>query len=367
MLSRSQYLPISILVSLIIISVLFPLSCVERITDESHELPQVTSSENITIVAVGDVMLSRLVGERIKMEGDPKAPFLKTAEILEKADIAFCNLESPFYDEESLPEEWMVFRAEPVTIEGLTYAGFDIVSLANNHFGDQGLAGMYFTFTHLNENGIEYIGAGGSESQAREAKIIERSGVKFAFLGYNDIKSAIRKGYAATLEKPGIAVLTKENITQDIQRAKRQAHVVIVSIHWGIEYEELPTERQRTFAHLAIDSGASLVLGHHPHVIQPLEEYKDGYIFYSLGNFVFDQMWSEETRKGLIAKVIFQGGQIKEVETMEVVIYDSYQPCPVFPYVSSFPCQQDLFKLYNNDSVMKRIHTFMGMRNRNTL
>ncbi len=326
--SRLKYLSISILVALVIISVLFPLSCAERIADESHELPQVTSSESITIVTVGDVMLSRTVGERIRLIGDPKAPFLKTAEILEKADITFCNLESPFYDEESLSEEWMVFRAEPATIEGLKYAGFDIVSLANNHFGDQGVAGMIFTFTHLNENRIEYIGAGESEEKAREPKIIERNGVKFAFLGYNDTQSAIRKGYAATSKKPGVAVLTKENLTQDIKSAKKRAHVVIVSIHWGVEYEQSPTERQRTFAHLAIDSGASLVLGHHPHVIQPLEEYEDGYIFYSLGNFVFDQMWSEETRNGLIAKIIFEGGQIKEVETIEVVIYDSYQPCP---------------------------------------
>ena len=237
MLSRSQYLPISILVSLIIISVLFPLSCAERITDESHELPQVTSSESITIVTVGDVMLSRTVGERIRLIGDPKAPFLKTAEILEKADITFCNLESPFYDEESLSEDWMIFRAEPVAIEGLKYAGFDVVSLANNHFGDQGVAGMNFTLSHLNENEIEFIGAGENEAKAREPRIIERNGVKFAFLGYNDTRSAIRKGYAATSEKPGVAVLTKENLTQDIKRAKQRAHVVIVSIHWGTEYE----------------------------------------------------------------------------------------------------------------------------------
>ena len=101
---------------------------------------------------------------------------------------------------------------------------------------------------------------------------------------------------------------------------------MVVSIHWGVEYEEAPTERQITFAHLAIDSGASLVLGHHPHVIQPVEEYEDGYIFYSLGNFVFDQMWSEETRIGLIARIFFQGGEIERVETIEVTIYDSHQP-----------------------------------------
>jgi len=327
---KSKYLLISVAVSLIIIALPFFISCTEQIADESPELDEfrVTSSDNVVMVAVGDVMLSRQVGERIRTIGDPKAPFLKTAKILEKADITFCNLESPFYDEESLSEEWMVFGAEPATIEGLKYAGFDVVSLANNHFGDQGVAGMNFTFSHLNKNEVEFIGAGENEVKAREPRIIERNGVKFAFLGYNDIKSAIQKGYAATPEKPGTAVLTEENLAQDIKRARKRAHVVIISIHWGIEYEQSPTERQRMFAHLAVDSGASLVLGHHPHVIQPVEKYKDGYVFYSLGNFVFDQMWSEETRNGLIARIFFEGRQIKKVETIEVTIYEYHQPRP---------------------------------------
>ena len=271
-------------------------------------------------------MLSRMVGEEIRTTGDPRAPSLKTAEILEQADITFCNLESPFYDEGPPIEGEMIFGADPETIEGLIYAGFDIVSLANNHFGNQGITGMNFTFSHLNENGIEYVGAWENEAKAREPKIIERNGVKFAFLGYNDVKEVSQKGYVATSDEPGIAVLTKGNLTQDIQYAKERAHVVVVSIHWGVEYEKTPTERQRTFAHLAIDSGASLVLGHHPHVIQTVEEYKDGYIFYSLGNFVFDQMWSEETRIGLIAKIFFEGDQIERVETIEVTIYDYHQP-----------------------------------------
>ncbi len=328
--SKSKYLLISVAVSLIVISLPFLLSCTGQITGESPELdePQVTSSDNLVIVAVGDVMLSRTVGERIRITGDPKAPFLKTAEILEEADITFCNLESPFYDEEPPIEGKMIFGADPETIEGLKYAGFDVVSLANNHFGDQGVAGMNFTLSHLNKNEIEFIGAGESEVKAREPRIIERNGVKFAFLGYNDTQSAVRKGYAATSKKPGVAVLTKENLTQDIKRAKRRAHVVIVSIHWGVEYEQSPTERQKMFAHLAIDSGASVVLGHHPHVVQPVEEYKDGYVFYSLGNFVFDQMWSEETRNGLIAKIFFEGGQIKKVETIKVTIYEFHQPRP---------------------------------------
>lgn len=271
-------------------------------------------------------MLSREVGEIIRTTGAPRVPFLETVEILEEADIAFCNLESPFYEGELQNGDRMVFGARPETIEGLKYASFDIVSLANNHFGDQGTDGMSFTLSHLDENHIEYTGAGENEAKAREPTIIEQNGVKFAFLGYNDVKSAVRMGYAATEDRPGIAVLTRDNLIHDIQYAKEMAHVVVVSIHWGIEYKETPTERQVTYAHLAIDSGASLVLGHHPHVIQPVEEYEDGYVFYSLGNFVFDQMWSEETRIGLIARIFFQGNKIERVETIEVTIYDSHQP-----------------------------------------
>jgi poly-gamma-glutamate synthesis protein (capsule biosynthesis protein) len=323
----------SVTVLSLVLSILFLPACTEQIASEStdvyenelHDVEATSPAENV-IVAVGDVMLSRTVGEIITATGDPRAPFLKTVGMLEEADITFCNLESPFYEEEPQTGDRLTFGADPVTVEGLKYAGFDIVSLANNHFGDQGTDGMSFTLSHLTENGIGYTGAGENEVAARQPFIIERNGVKFAFLAYNDVQSAIRKGYAATSDKPGFAVLTSSNLKQDIQYAREKAQVVVVSIHWGVEYEETPTERQITYAHLAIDSGASLVLGHHPHVIQPLEEYKDGYIFYSLGNFVFDQMWSEETRIGLIARIFFADGEIERVETTEVTIYDSYQP-----------------------------------------
>jgi poly-gamma-glutamate capsule biosynthesis protein CapA/YwtB (metallophosphatase superfamily) len=311
-LPKSRCLVASITVLLLVITILLVPACTEQVTN--------------VMVAVGDVMLSRTVGEIIRTRDDPRAPFLETVNLLAEADLTFCNLESPLYNEEPQNGDRMVFGADPETVEGLKYAGFDIVSLANNHFGDQGTTGMSCTFSHLDENEIEYTGAGKNEVQAREPKIIEQNGVKFAFLGYNDVKSAVQMGYAATVDKPGIAVLTRENLIQDIQYARERAHVVVVSIHWGIEYEETPTERQVTYAHLAIDSGASLVLGHHPHVIQPMEEYQDGYIFYSLGNFVFDQMWSEETRIGLIARIFFEGDRIETVETIEVTIYDSHQP-----------------------------------------
>lgn len=176
-------------------------------------------------------MLSRGVGEIIRARDDPRAPFLETVAILAEADITFCNLESPFYDEEPPIEGEMTFGADPKTVEGLIYAGFDIVSLANNHFGDQGTAGMNFTLSHLDTNKIEYIGAGENEAKAREPKIIERNGVKFAFLAYSDVKDAGWKDYAATSDKPGMAVLTRDNLIQDITYAKERAHVVVVSIH----------------------------------------------------------------------------------------------------------------------------------------
>ena len=322
-----------ITVSLLIINALCLPACTEQVAGESpglyetdlYKLEAALPTENV-MVAVGDVMLARTVGEIIRASNDPRAPFLETVGILEGADITFCNLESPFYYGEPLNGDRMVFGADPETVEGLNYAGFDIVSLANNHFGDQGTAGMNFTLSHLDDNEIAYTGAGENEIKAREPTIIEQNGVRFAFLGYNDVKSAIRMGYAATENRPGFAVLTRDNLVEDIQHAKEMAHIVVVSIHWGVEYEETPTERQITYAHLAIDSGASLVLGHHPHIIQPVEEYNDGYIFYSLGNFVFDQMWSEETRIGLIARIYFRGEEIERVETIEVTIYDSHQP-----------------------------------------
>jgi len=319
---------IVVALSLTALSCSSPVAYTEQITSESIELdePQTAPPAENVLVAVGDVMLSRRVGENISTTGDPRAPFLETVEILEQADITFCNLESPFYEEEPPIAGDLVFGAAPETIVGLIYAGVDIVSLSNNHFGNQGVDGMNFTFSHLNESGIEYAGAGENEATAREPKIIERNGVIFAFLAYSDVKDVNWRDYKATADEPGIAMLTKANLTQDIQLAKEMADIVVVSVHWGREYEMTPTERQITYGHLAIDSGASLVLGHHPHVIQPVEEYEDGYIFYSLGNFVFDQMWSEPTRIGLIATIFFKGDQIVRVEKIEVTIYDSHQP-----------------------------------------
>ena len=295
--------------------------------------PKENTSSN-TLVAVGDMMLSRNVGTKIRAAGDVNSPFLKTAAILQNADITFGNLESPFYDQGKPVTEGMVFKAEPDTIGGLVYAGFDIVSLCNNHFGNQGQKGEQYTFSLLLKNNIQYVGAGETAAKARELNIIEKNGIKFGFLGYDDMISTYTpQSYQATIEKPGVNPLVLENVKADVKKAKEQVDVVVVTFHWGTEYKTVPNQQQIDIAHTAIDSGASLIIGHHPHVAQyfetkPYEKYQDGYIFYSLGNFVFDQMWSENTRKGLVAKVQFKGKNIEKVDAIPITIYDYFQPKP---------------------------------------
>jgi len=292
---------------------------------ESDKKEKTASASNI-LVAVGDIMLSRHVGEKIRLKNDPRAPFLATAELLRNADISFANLESPFYNQGARVTQGMVFKAEPETIEGLKYAGIDIVSLANNHFGDQGKGGMEFTFLHLKNNQISYVGAGKNEIEAHQPQIIERKGIRFAFLAYADVSSMTPEKYRATSTTPGVAWFTPSDLKKDVEEAKQKADVVIVSIHWGREYQQIADDRQKKIGHEIIDAGASVVLGHHPHVIQPYEKYKNGYIFYSLGNFIFDQMWSEATRRGEIAKLYFKGKEIEKVEVIPVLIEDFYQP-----------------------------------------
>ncbi len=278
----------------------------------------------IALIAGGDVMLSRNVGYRSRVTQDPAYPFRYIAEFLKQADITFVNLESPFYHQgpKTPPQNTMIFKAEPEMIEGLVKSGIDIVSLANNHFGNQGIRGELFTFDWLIKNKIEFIGAGRNLTEAHEEKILERQGIKFAFLGYSyDVPY-----YAASENSPGIAFWYIDKMQKDIGRAKEKADVVIVSLHAGEEYTHKPNSAQKKFAHAVIDAGASLVLGHHPHVVQEAEIYKNGLIFYSLGNLVFDQNWSQATSEGAIAKIIFSGKKIKSAEIIPIKIINNSQP-----------------------------------------
>ncbi|HDS11355.1 MAG TPA: hypothetical protein ENN77_00435, partial [Candidatus Wirthbacteria bacterium] len=258
-------------------------------------------SDLITIIGVGDIMLSRHVGTMIRQAGDNSLPFRKTAEFLASADLTFGNLESPFNNTGAIITEGMRFKAEPETIEGLLLSGFDMLSLANNHFGDQGRAGMAYTFDYLNQHEIKYFGAGHDRQEAYSPKGRLVKNKQICFLGYNEISPDV---YQASDTQAGHAWMHEPDVRASIEQTKKGCDYLIASFHWGIEYTPYPTTNQKKFARLAIDSGADMVISHHPHVVQAVEFYQGKFIAYSLGNFVFDQMWSTETQQGLIAKLV---------------------------------------------------------------
>jgi len=278
-----------------------------------------------TLIFVGDIMLDRGVEWAINKygKGDFKFPFLKVAEELNKADILVGNLESVISDKGQKVGSIYSFRAEPEAIEGLTFAGFDIVSVANNHVFDYSRAAMENSFKRLKTAGIDYIGGGFNEKEAHSPVIKNIDGIKIAFLAYSNLGS---KYWISDKTQSGISNLTKENIEEDIMNAKRQSDLVVASFHFGDEYQTKSNSNQQFWAHLSIDSGADLVIGHHPHVAQEIEEYKGKYIAYSLGNFVFDQAFSKETMQGLLLKVIVENGKIKEVIPVKIKINQFFQP-----------------------------------------
>ncbi len=246
----------------------------------------------VTLVAAGDVMLGRSIGDGVLRFG-PLYPFEHVADILRGADLAFVNLEVPLTDGGQPADKDFVFRGPPEAAGGLAAAGIDFVSLANNHALDYGLQGLADTRSALTAAGLAYAGAGDNEAAARSPVVLERGGLRLAFLAYVNTPRDSVSGFdvsatAATAERPGVAWATPEAVAADVAAAARSADVVIVSLHSGPEYQEAPGDLQIALAHSAIDAGARLVLGAHPHVLQGLERYKDGLIIYSLGNFVFD-------------------------------------------------------------------------------
>lgn len=263
----------------------------------------------VTIIATGDVMLGRAVNQKSVRLNNFAWPFEKTADLLKSADITLINLEGPIINNCTPTNVGMIFCADAKSIDGLKSAGIDIANLANNHIGNHGEKGLGETKKLLENKGILFSGIG-------QIAFKEVKGVKFAFLGYNDIPPRVT----------GISWANNEDIVRDIKRAKESDSVVIVSFHWGVEYTDSPTKRQKELAHLAVDSGADLVIGNHPHWFQPIETYKDKVIVYSHGNFVFDQMWSKRTEEGIVGKYTFSGRKLTNVELIPVIIDNLGQP-----------------------------------------
>ncbi len=290
---------------------------------QQKKLPQ--TSEEVSFVAVGDISYSRGVERIVKKQKDINYPFLKMRDYLKSADLVFGNLETPITEGREISDFEMVFRSNPGTEQALKEAGFSILSLANNHTPNFGEQGLEDTFSYLKQVGINYVGAGKNEQETNQPAYFETKGIKFAFLAYNDT-DVVPTSYEASDAHAGTAFMRNEKMTKAVKEAKQKADFVVVSMHAGAEYADKPNDSQVNFAHAAIDAGADLIIGHHPHVVQTMERYKGKFIFYSLGNFVFDQMWSQETREGLTIKAYFTKNGISKISLLPITMENLAQP-----------------------------------------
>jgi poly-gamma-glutamate synthesis protein (capsule biosynthesis protein) len=261
-------------------------------------------------------MLSRDVARVARVRRDPAFPLRDLAPLLQSADIAFVNLESPFSDRGAVVEHGMVFKAEPDMIAALEVAGVDVVSTANNHARDQGSHGVEFTLDWLERHQIAVAGTGASAEAAHAGVVIERNGVRFGFLAYTYDQS---NGNHTDIDDR-VAVMDVTHMREDVGRLAMRADTIIVSMHAGNEYSPKSNTQQVAFARAAIQAGARVVAGHHPHVTQPWEWYGDGVIFYSLGNLVFDQFQRVETQRGVLADIEFEGSRLVRASVLPVDI-----------------------------------------------
>ncbi|WP_276352181.1 CapA family protein [Cohnella caldifontis] len=259
----------------------------------------------ITLMAVGDVGPNRK---------DPDSIFEYAAPGIRQADVAFCQLEPALSRRGTpLPQARLPMRADPGAAGAIGRAGFHVASFASNHCMDWGREALQDTIDALREQGLQVIGAGRNLSEARAPAIVERRGVRVAFLAYNSI---LPQGYWAESDRPGCAPLRAHTLyeqiehdqpgtparvltyphrgdlramEEDVSRAKSLADVVVVSMHWGIHFvPAVLSDYQKELAYAAIDAGADLIAGHHPHILKGIEVYRGKAIFYSLGNFALE-------------------------------------------------------------------------------
>jgi len=250
-----------------------------------------------TICLAGDVLLDRGIRTRIGRGVD----ILETVELaLMKSDIFFFNLETSIGNSGTKVVKEFNFRGAPQFLSLLVKAKHTVAGLANNHVMDYGYEGLAGTLAALDERGIAHAGAGRNAAEASEPAILQIRGMKIAFLSFGVTHP---ESYYASEKKPGVAGLEKERILPRLAEAKKAGAFVIVSLHWGREYEDRQEAWQEDLARILVDNGADCVFGHHPPAMQGIEVYKGRPIFYSVGNFIFDQWEDVKTRYRLLVKI----------------------------------------------------------------
>ena len=264
------------------------------------------SAQSASIVAAGDILAARYINHRNDYRPVcSTGPFKHVAQEIRRADIAFANLESPVLAEPAGPfriKDTLTFRADPSYPALLAGAGFDVISIANNHAVDFGGRGVVQTHDALRSAGLVAVGGAKTTADAKRPAIIRRNGLGVAFLAYTvwsngnpaaDADGAVNQIEMYPLGKDGGRL---------VRALKRQPDIdhVVVSVHWGKEQHRHPSAYQRLIARRLVNAGASVIIGHHPHVLQDIETYKGSIIAYSLGNFVFDNPAPVQRKSALL-------------------------------------------------------------------
>ena len=280
----------------------------------------------IRISAVGDIMLGG-TSEPVLQEMGYDYPFEKVKHLFNNSDIVIGNLEGPLTNHETpYADKQYLFRTPPELVApALKHAGINMLNLANNHIMDYGVQGMLDTQKTLTLHNINSVGAGMNLNQARAGRILTAENHKIGFLSYS---LTFPKSFWATEDTPGTAFGHEHQIRQDIQRMKQAADIVVVSFHWGTEKSSELRKYQPLLAHAAIDEGAAAVIGHHPHVLQAVEHYKQGIILYSLGNFTFGS-YSRNAEFSVIATITFRNNQYDTLELTPINVLNvdvNFQP-----------------------------------------
>lgn len=276
--------------------------------------------EEIRLAFAGDILLDGFVGGQIAKYG-VNFPFQKVAPVMQKADLAFANLETPVSVRGEAAGKTFVFRSKPAALAGLTYAGIDGVTLANNHILDYGRTAMLDTLTHLDRNKIGHTGAGANIEEAFKPYTKTVKGKRIAILGASRVLSD--PSWYAGKNSPGAASAYKdEPLLSAIKKSAKENDYTIVYMHWNQEFKDYPEAYARKLARQMIDSGADIILGAHSHCLMGIEYYKHKPIYYSLGNFVFNR----STRGGdktlhsmLVNFTIGQSGVTSSITPVKII------------------------------------------------
>jgi poly-gamma-glutamate synthesis protein (capsule biosynthesis protein) len=291
----------------------------------------------VRLVAVGDILLGDAAQKQLDRHGY-QYPFRHLRPLLQNADVLVGNLEGAITEHKTVfdPDKKWSYKSRPAAAAALKKAGFTVLDLANNHAMDYGPRGLADTMGLLEKNGLGHFGAGPSSRRATAGRVIRVGATRIGFLGFYEATDRRQAdlGWFADGKRAGVAPMTKPTVQQAIRRLRPRVDVLVVSFHWGRNYEPV-TPLQKRWGRRAVTAGADLVLGHHPHVAQGVEVYRGVPILYSLGNFTFGtpgrfRKVDPQSRYGWIADVAIARGRITGIDLLPIEVDNRmvhYQPC----------------------------------------